>query len=34
VFVLFMHLRTPVLFVVIRQSKKVFFFFDTSTIYR
>src|SRR5215467_4614082 len=33
-FVMFMHLRTPVLFVVIRQSKKTFFFSDTSTIYR
>src|SRR5262249_28747348 len=29
VFVVFMHLRTSVLFVVIRQSKKAFFFSDT-----
>jgi len=34
VFVMFMHRRTPVLFVVIRQSKKAFSFFDMSTIYR
>jgi len=32
--VMFMHLRTPVLFVVIRQSKKTLFFFDMSKIYR
>jgi len=31
---MFMHLRTPVLFVVIRQSKKILFFLDMSTIYR
>jgi len=34
VFMVFMHLRTPVLFVVIRQSEKTFFFLDISTIYR
>jgi len=34
VFVLFMHLGTPVLFVVIRQSEKASSFLDISTIYR